>query len=649
LSKRVLLHIGTGKTGTGSIQNYLFHNRHALLLRHRLLYPSTGLEEVEHFGEKLFAHYPVVSWVVRRDRVQIVRLREEIEKADAEQAVVSCENFYHGLDSDDIDFLADCLDGLDIHIVCYVRRQDLYMESAWKQQVKVGELRTAFPVFLKRHTRPEYLAEVHANYFRMLKPWAEAFGRENIQVRVFDRTQWRNGDLIDDFLGLCDVLDGAAACSLPKPEMTNVAMPSELVRLICKINAMGLVPRDEQQALVGYLRSLREYNDPPLLTLADRHSIIHNYAASNEAMFREFAGKRTPPCFTEAALPAGKDGEKLPGGTLEDIAVKSLVGAWKLAPHGAHREGWPTSNARQRNRRWELFAWPRLLRRRAGRDVQGAAIKPAKPWPPVVPLPLGFEPNMKPRDVAALIRQHQADSKPMSIIRLGVGESAVIGYPDFTPAAEFEHFLRVFFGENALNENQKLEFVSMVRSAVRAADVIGVNGGDTVTKFTVIRHFLKHYELAGPDTLLTLPSLHRNFQELGLYEVLLRNQQEIGLITCRDVEGVLKKAFNIEKITTYKVPQEVAHAKSRKDVARHFPDRFEEIRRTLVVPKPGTLFLIGAGPLGKVYCQWVRERGGIGLDVGSMFDAWAGLATRRYMRTEAGDIDDKYRLASCVP
>jgi len=646
LKKQILLHIGTGKTGTGSIQNFLFDNRDVLLKQHRLLYPVTGLARVEHFGEEIHAHYPVVAWVLGRNRKKLELLVREIEHAAADVAVISCENLYHGLVAGDIGFLAECLARHETRVICYVRRQDLYMESAWKQQVKIGELRTPFPVFLKRHTSPEYLAEVHANYYRMLKPWAEAFGQQNIQVRVFDRTQWRNRNLIDDFLGLFDLPDDAAACSLPKPVMTNVAMPSELVRLICKINAMGLVPRSEQKAFVSYLRDLRDYNNPPLLTLADRRSIIHNYTASNETMFREFTGKRTPPCFTEAALPAGNDDQKLPGGTLENIAVKSLVRAWVVASQSALGETSPILDTRQHSTRWGLFSWTRLSRRQAARTVHGAAIAPAKPWPPVVPLPLGFEPNLKPKDVAALIKQHQADSKPMSIIRLGDGESAVIGYPDFTPASEFEHFLRVFFGTNALTKEQKSKFVCFVREAVRAADIIGVTGGAEVTKFTVVRNFLAHYQLAAMSTHITQLALHRSLQEHGLYDELLRNQDVVGLITCRDVGQLLKRTFNIREVITYKVPEEVAHARDKSNVARHFPDRFEEIRETLAVPQPGMLFLIGAGPLGKVYCQWVKQRGGIGLDVGSMFDAWAGLATRRYMRTDAGNLDARYQLKS---
>lgn len=644
VKKQILLHIGTGKTGTGSIQNFLFDNRDVLLKQYRLLYPVSGLKSVEHFGERIHAHYGVVRWALDRNKIKLEELAREIEGASADRAVISCEDFYHRLTAQDIGFLAECLGGHDSHVVCYVRRQDQYMESAWKQQIKVGDLHTPFPIFLKRHVNPDYLQEVHANYERMLNAWSEVFGPENIILRVFDRTQWRNRDLIEDFLDACRFDPGSGARTLRRREMTNVALPSELARLLCRINATKSVARGDQQRLVAYLRSLREYNNPPLLTLEDRQAILRNYRECNEAMFRRWTGKGTPPCFTDAALPKDGGGKKLAGASLEDIALKCLIAAWGKAADSEQRlEEAPTVERLRRTARSAASGIRRLV---VGtlHGRQGVPEEIGRPWPPAVLSPLGFEPTQKPADVVRMIKQHQAEGRPMSVIRLGDGESAVIGYPEFTPPNEFERFLRVFFGANALTKEQKTKFVQLVRDAVRAADIIGVTGGSEVTKFTVIRYFLEHYRLTDVTTAITHLALHRSLQEFGLYDELLRNQDVVGLITCRDVEQSLKSNFSIREVVTYKVPEEVAHARDKSNVARHFPDRFEAIRETLAVPKQGMLFLIGAGPLGKVYCQWVKERGGIGLDVGSMFDAWAGLATRRYMRTDAGNLDARYQL-----
>jgi len=32
--------------------------------------------------------------------------------------------------------------------------------------------------------------------------------------------------------------------------------------------------------------------------------------------------------------------------------------------------------------------------------------------------------------------------------------------------------------------------------------------------------------------------------------------------------------------------------------------------------------------LGKIYCKWIKESGGIAIDIGSIFDAWAKVESR---------------------
>jgi len=60
----------------------------------------------------------------------------------------------------------------------------------------------------------------------------------------------------------------------------------------------------------------------------------------------------------------------------------------------------------------------------------------------------------------------------------------------------------------------------------------------------------------------------------------------------------------------------------------HFPDMYHELYRRIDVPRRGAVFLVAGGMLGKIYCTWIRERGGIAIDAGSVVDAWMGFNTR---------------------
>ncbi len=339
MTKRLLLHIGTGKTGTSSIQNCLFENRHFLTATCGIFYPEYGLSQIEHFGDVINAHYPVVFWATQGDTLNLNALLNEFERSNCQLLVLSCEDFYHHLLPAHIAYLAQVFNYFSVEIICYVRRQDLYMESAWKQQVKVGQMRTSFQDFLKWHTDPEHLDKVHGNYYRMLKPWAEAFGIDAIRVKVFDKTEWLNGDLIDDFLNAAGIdFNQAKQLLVKSPSTTNAALPSELMKLIQKINALRLILEKDQQGFIDYLNGLTSFQDPPLLSNLDRRAILKNYRRSNRLLFEEFCKRPIPQCFLPSSIIPEQ--RKTSPRLLEDVAILCLTEAWKqtkLAPQEHNR------------------------------------------------------------------------------------------------------------------------------------------------------------------------------------------------------------------------------------------------------------------------------------------------------------------------
>jgi hypothetical protein len=76
-----------------------------------------------------------------------------------------------------------------IRVVAYIRRQDRLFLSLWGQRLK------------SRDPGPEFFSRLISNYhyLRMLGVWERAVGRENLVVRVFDKTAFAQGDLQADF------------------------------------------------------------------------------------------------------------------------------------------------------------------------------------------------------------------------------------------------------------------------------------------------------------------------------------------------------------------------------------------------------------------------------------------------------------------
>lgn len=80
----------------------------------------------------------------------------------------------------------------------------------------------------------------------------------------------------------------------------------------------------------------------------------------------------------------------------------------------------------------------------------------------------------------------------------------------------------------------------------------------------------------------------------------------------------LKAVSGAKVIDHYRIPR-------RGRRARHYKDHFKKVCKLIRQrAKNYDLFLIGAGFLGKIYCDVVKQNGGRAFDAGRLFDFWAG-------------------------
>lgn len=196
-STKLLIHIGLHKTGTSAIQSFLLDNR-AQLLEQGLLYPL----DLEEWGN----HNPL-AWHLMDPRYMPThgdfyrelsspahweKLHEAVSEQPTDRVILSGEDFsLIGRPQQ----LAELLERYDTRIVVYLRRQDQYLQSIYNQDVKNYEFmrRERFEDFVLDHRLEEIL-----HYDVFLERWGAAFGRENIDVGIYDRRHLRDG-LIPDF------------------------------------------------------------------------------------------------------------------------------------------------------------------------------------------------------------------------------------------------------------------------------------------------------------------------------------------------------------------------------------------------------------------------------------------------------------------
>jgi hypothetical protein len=203
----VFLHIGQTKTATTTLQTFMYENRgwlatqgvfypevppnHALRAQHRFLVNAL----YEHRNDFSKAEE---AWSF---------LREQICHSGLQKAVISEEVFWHLFEQSParrakaISWIQRQLGGFEVKVICYVRRQDHWIESWYNQIVKTDVTKASkrsIEEFVAWHIDSGLL-----NYNRVLGEWADAFGDGNVILHAFEPSRFLNGNVIHDF---CSIL-----------------------------------------------------------------------------------------------------------------------------------------------------------------------------------------------------------------------------------------------------------------------------------------------------------------------------------------------------------------------------------------------------------------------------------------------------------
>ena len=234
-------------------------------------------------------------------------------------------------------------------------------------------------------------------------------------------------------------------------------------------------------------------------------------------------------------------------------------------------------------------------------------------------------------DVLLYIFDKINNKKPMSLIRLGDAEGRFLGYPEFVEKEGegndvLDFALKLELGRVDFSEDDLKSLSLQMRKSVKNADVIGLPREKQYKEniaYQYVFDAIEQFDLLNNKQKICDAAIHRYLQFGLFYQDILRKRDFIGVITGRpDFAEVVKNEFQIKEVKSYLVPAEAIHPDNIK--GEHFPDCFYTLKRDLEVPYQGAIFLVGAGYLGKIYCQWIKENGGIAIDVGSICDSWTG-------------------------
>lgn len=307
----LVLHIGTGKTGTTSIQTFLHANRRRLAdlgflyprtpgkTRHARIslsvLPEESVERAPAWHRQGYTSHPDFREEVHSS------LRAELAEAGLPRAILSDEALF-GAKPVALERLRELTDDIarSLRLVLYLRRQDDHVASRYQQVVKVGETRRLVERVQALNLRGFY------DYRAKLDRWQKAIEPTTIVVRRFERESFVAGSLHQDFLDAAGV--DARADELRQVTQLNESLDAESVELLRILNLFRVqhhgatAGQIDNRALIERLRSVTAADPGPTLTLPPdmQDAFMARWEESNRAVAREFLGEPSGELFRTA-------------------------------------------------------------------------------------------------------------------------------------------------------------------------------------------------------------------------------------------------------------------------------------------------------------------------------------------------------------
>jgi hypothetical protein len=301
----LVLHIGSGKTGTSSVQHLLSKSRERLAKLGTLYPRSPG--HARHVRLGLFIRPDatlgkLISWQ-KQDYSSPTDFREdfqrklfaEINSSGLTRVLLSDEALY-GSTVGALKRLRAFTDEIarSIRLVVYLRRQDDHLCSRYQQVVKTGEVRR-----LADRVEQLDLPKLYDHHAR-LRTWARLLEPTDFVVRPFDRERFVDGSLLQDFLDAARI--DASALDLTQARNLNESLDAESVEFLRLLNLHRIEHEGAKAGLIdnrALVKRLTEVSTGPTLTLPDSvlDAFMDSWEESNRAVARDFLGDKTGQLF----------------------------------------------------------------------------------------------------------------------------------------------------------------------------------------------------------------------------------------------------------------------------------------------------------------------------------------------------------------
>ena len=179
--------------------------------------------------------------------------------------------------------------GIALKLIVYLRRQDQYLESYWKQQIRRRGVTWKWNWMVK-HT-PRYIV---LDYYHHLQMLADFAGKENIIVQPYYE---ENFDLCSDFLRVMEITDTRAF--QPLEGRVNLSLNNnyaEIKRILNGLLSEEVAQWNKEQRwlekiVVDCSRTGKYQYESSMFSMEERQKFMERFDGINQRIAREYMGQ----------------------------------------------------------------------------------------------------------------------------------------------------------------------------------------------------------------------------------------------------------------------------------------------------------------------------------------------------------------------
>ena len=284
MNKELIIHIGTHKTASTSIQKYLIDNATALLADNIDYLPQLTTWSAHHslgwvFGDRDDAIKKYCANDSNKDIIHV--FANAVNKSKADKIVISSETLFRVKNCKKLERFKELLNKeITVKVIVYLRKQSKFLKS-WYSELTTATYAKRSASFYSYFKNPQY----ELDYLEQLNKWANVFGKTSIQPYDFN-----------DISVSSNITKHFFSRNLPhyKGEIINhnkrSSLPLELIEVIRLMNKHQ-IPDEDRLQIINLLQKYAS-NEKSTIHFSDFLSEIDaKYHTTNIELAREYGIK----------------------------------------------------------------------------------------------------------------------------------------------------------------------------------------------------------------------------------------------------------------------------------------------------------------------------------------------------------------------